>query len=119
MTSETLPQPPPQAYRVRIPEELQPALDALDEPTRSALLSALFERAMQAPQQDAAPQRERLELAGLCADVERDPESARLTLRALRAQPSAAAPASLPGSRSSSLVVQAASQEAWEQASGL
>jgi hypothetical protein len=115
MTTETSPQPPPQAYRVRIPEELQPALDALDEATRSALLSALFERAGPAPLKGEGAPRERLELSALSAELEWDVQSARLTLRALRAQPSAATPAAVPGSAAPALAAQQPSQDAWEQ----
>jgi hypothetical protein len=114
MTSETL----PQAYRVRIPEELQPALDALPDEARTALLAALFERAMQPVAAGTSPQREPLHVGagGLQVELERDPVHARLTLVALRALVAAA-----PGSGPSAppLVAQESAQAAWERAGAL
>ncbi|MBF5045466.1 hypothetical protein FGE12_23870 [Aggregicoccus sp. 17bor-14] len=113
MTSETL----PQAYRVRIPEELQPALDALPEEARTALLAALFERAMQPAASGATtPHLEPLQVSGLQAELERDPVHARLTLVALRAAFATAA-ASTPSAPA--LVVQESAQAAWERAGAL
>ena len=113
MTSETS----PQTYRVRIPEAMQPAVDALGEDARTELLSALFSRAMQ---QVDALEREHLELAALTAELERDPERALLTLVGLCASP-AASPA--PSPAHALLSVQGTSQapsrgsaaDAWEQ----
>jgi hypothetical protein len=115
MTSDSL----PQTYRVRIPEELQPALEALDDASRTALLAALFERAMQAPQAGDTLHREPLELDGLGADLELDPERGRLTLVALRARPAAAPLAPLPVPSASPLASPEATQAAWERAGWL
>jgi hypothetical protein len=113
MTSDSL----PQTYRVRIPEELQPALDALEEAARTALLAALFERAMQPPQ--LGDSHEALELDGLDADLELDPERGRLTLVALRARPGAAPLAAVPAPGAPALASPEATQAAWERAGWL
>jgi hypothetical protein len=105
MTSET----PPQTYRVRIPETVQPSVDALGEDARTELLSALFSRAMQ---QVDALEREHLELAALTAELERDPERALLTLVSV----SASSPT--PGLATAQAPAQppSAPLSAWEQA---
>jgi hypothetical protein len=113
MTRETSPS---QTYRVRIPEALQPAVDALGEDSRTELLSALFSRAME---QVDALEREHLELVALTAELERDPERALLTLVALRAPQSHAAPAATPSTAHPVLRVQEAAEAAWEQAGWL
>ncbi len=112
MTSETS----TQTYRVRIPETVQPAVDALGEDARTELLSALFSRAMQ---QVDALEREHLELAALTAELERDPERALLTLVSVSAPsgPAAALTPTLPLTAAQAPAqAPSAPLSAWEQA---